>query len=282
MEAEVMTGGYLKFRFSGLCDFKEEHKMANIYYKSNKAQTLTRLLRRINQGDNPELLRKEAYQLLTNVGPEDIATAEQNLINDGYSAHTVQLLSATFMLIGITENQSDNPKSCLPANHLVRMVMAEHDLIRYFLADLNSLAEDIGDLNHLTNVGLEFRRLAHIVEHLVAMKEHIEREDDIIFPCLTKYGRISLCRAAHGDHIKITNEIDDLASLIVLFDTIGLEQFKTKLITTTCRLWEITQEHLYQEDFILYPIALGIINDAQIWEEMKAVCDEIGYCGIHP
>ncbi len=251
-------------------------------YKSNKAQTLTHLLRRINQGDNSELLRKEAYQLLTSVGLDDIATAEQNLINDGYSAHTVQLLSATFMLIGITENQSDNPQSQLPANHLVRMVMTEHDLIRCFLADLHSLVEEIGEMNRLTSVGLEFRKLAHIIEHLVAMKEHIEREDDIIFPYLTKYGRIRLCKAAHSDHIKITSKINDLASLMVLFDKISLEQFKTELIAITHRLWEITQEHLWQEDVLLYPIALRIINNDQLWEEMKAVCDDIGYCGIHP
>lgn len=254
--------------------------MANVY-KSNKAQTLTYLLRRINQGDNPELLRKEAHQLLTNVGPDDIATAEQNLINDGYSTHTVQLLSATFMLMGITEKQDDNPKSWLPANHLVRMVIVEHDLIQYFTADLNNLAEKIEDMNRLTSVGLELRRLAHIVEHLIAMKEHFEREDDIIFPYLTKYGRISLCRAARGDHIKIVTEIDNLTSLLILFDKINLEQFKAELITTTHRLCEIMREHLWQEDVILYPIALGIINNARIWEEMKAVCDEIGYCGVH-
>ena len=196
--------------------------MTNVY-KSNNAQTLTYLLRRINQGDNPELLRKEAHQLLTNVGPDDITTAEQNLINDGYSTHTVQLLSATFMLMGITEKQDDNPKSWLPANHLVRMVMTEHDLIQYFIADLNNLAEKIENTNRLTSVGLELRRLAHIVE-----------------------------------------------------------QFKAELITTTHRFCEIMQEHLWQEDVILYPIALGIINNARIWEEMKAVCDEIGYCGVHP
>lgn len=39
---------------------------------------LTCPLRRINQCTAQELLRNEVCQLLTNVGPDDIATAEQN------------------------------------------------------------------------------------------------------------------------------------------------------------------------------------------------------------
>ncbi len=89
--------------------------MANTY-QSSKAQTLTCFLKRINQCNNSELLRKEANQLLTNVCPSDIATAEQNLIDDGYSAQAVQLLSATFMLMGIPAEHSNDIKTKLPAN----------------------------------------------------------------------------------------------------------------------------------------------------------------------
>ena len=255
--------------------------MENTYESSNKAQTLTRLLKRISQGDDSEPLRKEANQILSNVQPKDIATAEQNLINDGYSVQAVQLLSAEFMLMRIPQEQSDDIKSRLPANHLLRMVIAEHDLIRCFLADLNDVAESIWYLNHLTNVSFEFCKLTHIIKHLNAMKEHIEREEDVIFPCLRKYGRISLCQAMQGDHIKIGTELDNLTSLIMLFDQVSFEQFKVGLITATQRLCAIMQEHLPQEDVILFPIALGIINDGKLWDKMKTICDEIGYCGVH-
>jgi len=69
--------------------------------------------------------------------------------------------------------------------------------------------------------------------------------------------------------------------LILSFNQISLEQFKAELITTSRRLQTIMQEHLSQEDCILYPIALRIINDTEVWEQMKALCDEIGYCGLH-
>ena len=254
--------------------------MANIY-ESSKAQAVTRLLRRIYKGEDPKLLCKEANQFITSVDPKDIAVAKQNLIDDGYSAQTVQQLSATFMLMGIPQEQSDNHKTWLAANHLLRMVMVEHDLIRCFLADLNDVVEAIQHLNYLTNVNSEFRKLAHIIEHLNAMKEHIEREEDVIFPCLRKRSWMSTYLAVQDEHVSIGTEIDNLVRLIVSFNKVGLEEFKVRLITATKCLSRITLEHLFKEDEILYPIALGIIDDDEVWERMKDVCDEIGYCGLH-
>jgi len=250
-------------------------------YENSKARTLARFLKRINAGDDPELLRKEANQLLTNVDPNDIATAEQKLINDGYSIQLVQLLSATFMLMGIPQKHCANPKTWLPNDHILRIVMVEHDLIRYFLADLNNVVRNIGQMNCLSDVSFEFRKLAHLIEHLNAAKEHIEREEGVIFPYMRKHGRISLCSAMHNDHTNITTGINKLIALTVSFGQLNLKQFKAALIIGTRRLQEMMMEHLSQEDTILFPIALVIIHDAEVWERMKAVCDQIGYCGVH-
>jgi DUF438 domain-containing protein len=249
--------------------------------QNGKAITLTRLLLRINDGEDPVLLRREAFQLLPRVSPDDIAAAEQSLIDNGYSRQLVQLLSAMFMVMAAPEEKSVRFRSSLPANHLLRIIMLEHDVLRYLLADLNDTVELIARQYELADVSSEFRGLAHIVEHLTAMKKHIEREDDVIFPWLGKYGRLGLCRAVQTDHAGVLKEIDNLAAAVVLFNKVRLDQFKRTLLTSTRRLTAMAAEHLTQEDEILYPIALRIIDDSEVWERMKAVCDEIGYCGIH-
>ena len=247
----------------------------------NKAETLTSFLKRINDGDNPELLRKEAHRLLINVNPDDIALAEQNLINDGYSTQLVQLLCATFMLIGIPEDHQNGLISGLPEDHILRIVLIEHDLIRYFLVDLGNTVDSISCREHLKDSSLEFRKLMHILQHMNGMKEHFERENDVIFPFLLKYGRINLCQAMLGDHINIKAELEEFVKLIFSFNSMSFEEFKTRLITITRKFLLSFREHLSQEDAILYPIALGMITKAEIWEKMKSVCDEIGYCGVH-
>ena len=249
--------------------------------ENNNALTLARFFKRINQGEDPKLLRKEAGRLVPKVKPVDITTAERNLIKDGYSPQTAHQLSATFMLMGIPEAQRDNPRTWLAANHILRTVLVEHDLTRCFLADLNDVVTAIAHLNRFTDKCTEFRKLAHIVRHLNAMKEHIEREDDVIFPCLIKYGWTMFCRTAQCQHVYIRTEIDNLVRLTVSFNSLSIEDFKTRLIIAARRLLPTMLEHLSQEDIILYPIALEVINDAKVWIKMKAICDEIGYCGTH-
>ena len=32
---------------------------------------------------------------------------------------------------------------------------------------------------------------------------------------------------------------------------------------------------------LLWPLALVVINDPAVWDVMKSLCEEIGYCGVH-
>ncbi|MHC4645309.1 MAG: DUF438 domain-containing protein [Planctomycetota bacterium] len=254
--------------------------MAN---KNRNAKTwaLAGLFKRINLGEDPKLLCNEASQLAKNVDPTDIAGAEQTLIDEGFSCRVVQQLSATFVLMGLHKSEHHNSASGLPDNHVLRKIMVEHDLARCLLADLNNLAETMWGLNGITDVSLEFRNLGHIIGHLSAMKEHIEREEDVIFPYLRKFGWTGLCRTAKTEHDRISMDIDNLIALTTSFNEIKFDDFKAWLGTIVRRLSPMMLEHVSYEDDLLWPVALVVIDDVQVWESIKALCDEIGYCGAH-
>ena len=254
--------------------------MAN-KHRSAKTWALAGLFKRINLGEDPKLLRNEAGQLAKNIETNDIAGAEQTLIDEGYSNRVVHQLSATFVLMGLHKGEDDNSGSRLPDKHILRKIMVEHDLVRCFLADLNNVSGDILGLNCLTDISSEFYNLSHIIAHLSVMKEHIEREEDIIFPYLRKYGWVGLCRAAQTENAKIIIDIGNLVALITSFNKIRFEDFKGWLITIVQRLSPIMLEHLSYEDDLFWPIALVVIDDVKVWEAIKALCDEIGYCGAH-
>ena len=250
--------------------------MANTHQNA-KIWALAGLLKRINLGEDLKLLRNEASQLAKNIDPIDIAGAEQTLINEGYPCRVVQQLSATFVLIGLHKRRQNNLESKLPDNHILRKMMAEHDLIRCYLADLNNVAVTIRCLNDLTDVSSEFRNLCHIVRQLCGIKEHIEREEYIIFPCLTQLGWMGLYQTAQTEHAKIRIDIDNLVGLITSFNEIRLEEFKALLIMIVQRLSTIILEHLSYEDDLLCPISLVVIDDDNVWKSIKALCDDIGY-----
>jgi DUF438 domain-containing protein len=250
-------------------------------HRNGKTWALAGFLKRINQGENPKLLRKEAKQLAKNVAPEDITAAEQALIDEGYPSQIAQQLSATFILLGLHNERGKNPGGALPNNHILQRIMVEHDLARCFLADLNEVLDDISNLNYLTDVSSEFRKLSHIVGHLSVIKEHIDREEDVIFSYLREHAGAGLCRIAQDDHAKIKIDTDNLVALIKSVNHVRFEDFKTWLVTIVRRLSPLLLEHLAYEDELFWPIALVIIDDLKTWEKMKTLCDEIGYCGSH-
>ena len=249
--------------------------------QDNKAEALSRLLRRINQGIDPKLLREEANQLISRVTPDDIVSAEERLVKDGYSATLAAQLAAAFVLMGVLEGHTLNIKKELPPNHVLRMVLAEHEMLRCFLADLQDVTELLCKAGAITNTCGEFMRLSHIVEHLNAMIEHIERDEDVIFPCLQQHGWTSLCRAAQSDHSYIKVAIDDLTRIVGGFQPAKTAEFRIRLNSITKYLCPTMAEHLFQEDNILFPIALEVIKEPDVWKRIKGVCDDIGYCGVH-
>ncbi|MHC4517114.1 MAG: DUF438 domain-containing protein, partial [Planctomycetota bacterium] len=171
-----------------------------------KTRRLFGLLKRIDRGDDLKSLCKDAGRLADNLAPNDIATAERRLLDSGYSPEVVQQLSATFVLMGLYNRQGETPSGCLPDDHVLRKVTVEHDLFRCFAAELKKVSDDIAGLKSLSDVSSEFRRLVHVVGHLSAVKEHLQREEDIIFPHLKKRGCVGVCRAAESDHAKIRTD----------------------------------------------------------------------------
>jgi DUF438 domain-containing protein len=261
--------------------FRQEELEMDKLPQEKKVEEISRLLRRINQGVDPKTLRTEANRLITSISAGDLASAEKRLVSDGYSKQLASQLSAAFVMMGILQSRNGEIRKKLPANHVLRMVLAEHEIMRCFLADLADVSEVIANMKNLKSTSAEFMKLSHIVEHLSATAEHIEREDDVIFPCLKKEGWTSLCLAAHGDHTYITIAIDDLIKLIASFNQSKIKEFKVKLNSITKYLCPTMTEHLFQEDNILYPIALEVVKDENVWKKIKAVCDDIGYCGVH-
>jgi len=249
--------------------------------RNAKTWALAGILKRINLGEDPRLLRNEAIQLSKNVNREDIAAAEQTLIAEGYSSQMVQRLSARFTLMALQKSKEGNSTGKLPDDHILRKIKVEHDLIGCYMTDLNKVVKTIQNLHCLTDVSSEFRNLAHILGHLSVVKEHIDREEDVIFPYLRKSGWAKLCQSALNEHGKIRIDIDNLLALMTSFNEIGFDDFRGWLITIVHRFSPMIREHLSYENELLYPISLFAIADASLWERMKALCDEIGYCGVY-
>ncbi len=250
---------------------------------SSHRKALAKLLQKINKSTNIDQLRQEAHDLFPRILPGELEQAQKDLIKSGYSEHLARHLSASFLLMGVCdENGAVDIRDCIPANHVLRLCIAEHDLLRCFLADLEDVNKEIQDSKQLTDISSPFRKLCHIIEHLDAIRQHFEREDDMIYPYLAKFGWTSLTQTSQGDHVYIKIAISDLVRLIASFDEKRLKDFKIRLNSISKYLIESLTDHLTQEECLIFPVAVEIIRDPNVWSQIKDLCDEMGYCPMHP
>jgi len=183
--------------------------------------------------------------------------------------------------MGVLEGREANLRERLPADHVLRIILAEHELTRCFLADLDSLVREIVAMERMTDTSMEFMRLSHVAEHLHAMLEHIEREDDVLFPALRRHGWSALAAAPGRAHERIRGHIDSLLRLLGTFRAERFDAFKQQLALLSQTLTQVILEHLHEEDNLLFPIALEVVKEPEAWQRIKRLCDEIGYCGVH-
>jgi hypothetical protein len=83
------------------------------------------------------------------------------------------------------------------------------------------------------------------------------------------------------EHTYIRIALTDLDRLVKGFGESEFDEFKIRLVRVTQFLSSAMQEHIFWEDHILYPIALEIAEDKRMWDRMKCICDELGYCALH-
>ena len=247
----------------------------------NLAEELKDFLIKISQTKDTKSLREQAYRLIDSITPHDFESAERKLQKSGISKQKIQQLSSAFIMMGLLEREKWDLRSQLPDYHILRKVMAEHEMIRCFLADLDDVALKIQQAVHLTPTINEFMRLSHIVEHLNSLEEHICREDDVLFPALREQGWESLFLQIENEHRYIQMAVNDLVKLTMAYDKIPFNSFKNRLLSTIRYLCPLLREHLFHEDRVVFPLAVSNIGDSAMWDRLRNICNEIDYCGIH-
>ena len=246
-----------------------------------RVSAVAELLRRIDNSDDIRLLAKDVFRIAGKVSPAELAAAGHNLLDEGYAPTIVTHLSAALVLMQRYEQQRSDRKDRSLDGHILQKITAEHAVFRCLAAELIEATAGWRATECLSDTTAEYRRLIHVVNHLSSMKEHFEREDDVILPYLRRCGWASLCSVAEHDHVQLHAQIDCLTSLLTETHALSPEDLRTTLVDCVGRFCSCLIEHLAFEDGLLWPMALVVIDDPAIWKAMKAVCEEIGYCGIH-
>ena len=172
-------------------------------------------------------------------------------------------------------------KKQLKPNHVIHTLMCEHEVILGYLCKLEELNTKIQKMNEYEPKE-ELKMLTHIAEHLIEAEAHHQREEDVLFPELEKRGMYGPPQVMRAEHIDLRRHKKALLKLAKQASKLDFNTFKKDLAEETNFITTALEEHIGKEDGILYPMALEVIKDKGVWDEMKADCDKIGYCCFTP
>lgn len=245
-----------------------------------KINQLTNLLKRLNSGEDPLKVKKEAQGFLASVEPSELSMAEQKLLDAGLKPEDLRhLCSAHLEMLG---DEVDQMKANLKPGHMIHTLISEHEFILNFLDELEKTNQAIQKMKISKEEMEEVKKLKHIAEHLVGAEPHHQREEEILFPAVESrgvYGPPQVMRMEHEDLRRYKKELKELVGNNNRDD---FDKFKKELDRISQFIVLTLRDHIFKENSILYPTALQVIPESEVWQGMKQEADKIGYCCFTP
>jgi DUF438 domain-containing protein len=237
---------------------------------------LTRIFERLDKGEDPLRVKADAKPFLETIPLSDLITTMQILTKKETLVKGVQRLFSDYTTL--IDDQTASIKANLPAGHVIKTLIDEHETFLCFLDDLDFVNQSIQRMDDYLPSREEYRRLNHIAEQLIGADLHHKREEDILFPELEKRGLNAPLAAIRKEHEEITRYKNRLLYLARNAADMDFPDFTVQLDEIICALVPMFREHILKVNNILFPIALSVIDDNDVWLRLKIDCDRVGYC----
>jgi DUF438 domain-containing protein len=240
---------------------------------------LSDFLKKVDSGIDPNLIRRADEDFFRQISPVEYAKCLELLFLAKVPIENIRSNHKKYTLL--VGDQLHKLWASLDHSHPLRRILAEHEIYYCILSDLEKISKNIQNLTIINSQMSEIRQLAHLIQDLAGIEQHSEYEQDIIYPELVKRGMLQLIRSMNTDNMYLKVSIGNLIRLLEATDQSSASDFKSKLKISANYLSTLIRNHLFIENYILYPFALEYIDNENVWEHIKNMCQEIGYCGIH-
>jgi DUF438 domain-containing protein len=240
---------------------------------------LTTVLKKLNEGVTEES-RREALNIVANIDPIELSVAEQRLIEQGMNPQDLRNLCDIHM--EVLSDELVKLKRKIEPGHMLDTLLIEHEKIKDFLTELESVNLQIQSLKSRNEKPDLFIKLGHLANNILDAEKHHKREEDILFPELEKRnitGPTRIMRMEHDDLRKRKRLLKETANKAEIMD---FNEYKAKVDELAKYIVFHLRDHIYKENYILYPTAIDALNDKELWAEMKCKSDKIGYCPFTP
>ncbi len=251
-------------------------KIAN---KIDKKQEIKDLIKQLKTEKDVSRLKEKAKDILKNVSPTDLGLIEQEIIEEGTTRKEMRKLCDVHLEV-MKESMGKQEMNLKPG-HPIHTLMEEHKMILDFIEKLKEIVKKIDVAKNFDKIHEELEILEHIAEHLVEADKHHQREEEVLFPMLEKFGVTEPPEIMREEHEELKPKKKELYKTAKECKKMSYLEFIRKVKELAEYLIKKLPDHIYKEDNILYPMAVQVIPEKK-WKEIKKKCDEIGYCCFTP
>ncbi len=237
------------------------------------------IIQRLHDGEDFEDVKRQFGELAERVTPEDIARAEQELVEEGMEIQEIQRLCEVHL--ALFKDNLDKQEAIAPEGHPVNTLMQEHNKLLLFADELRSNAAEMKSSEGFDSIEDNLKHLDHVVEHLKDSETHYLREENVLFPYLERHGIREPPKVMWMEHDQIRAIEKRIYALHDQKEDMDFKDFAEQLDEQSCALAEMLNNHFNKENNILFPASLQVIEESE-WTEIGREFDEIGYCCFTP
>jgi len=245
-----------------------------------KIEKLTEVLQKLNNDGVTEDLRKEALDIVSNISPIELSIAEQNLIEKGMNPQDLRHLCDIHM--EVLKGELDKIKTKIEPGHVLDTLIVEHDKILGFLTELEEINSKIQKLVSYDSSLEEFKALITVTDNILDAENHHQREEQVLFAEMEDREITGPTRIMRMEHDDLRAKKKFLKKTAEEVSELEFNEFKENVDETAKYIIFNLRDHIFKENYILYPTAIESIKGKEIWADMRRRCDEIGYCGFTP
>lgn len=245
-----------------------------------KIKELTTVLRELNEKGLTEELKGRGLALVRSISPLELSMAEQELVEDGVDPSELRHLCEIHMMI--LKGELEKLQNNISKGHVLYTLIEEHEMLLGFLKELEEVTNTILAMESYDKDREEFGKVTELICNILDAEPHHQREENVLFPELESLGITGPTRIMRLEHDTLRKKKRELKELSEAVSSLEFEEYKKQLKKLSNAICFELKDHIFKENYILYPTALESIESEDKWNIMKNRCDEMGYCSFTP
>lgn len=252
----------------------QQQKASEGLSKEQRLTALKEIIRELHDGGELGRLQEKFAQTVGDITPEEIASLEQTLVNEGLPESEIKKMCHLHAAL-FQEALDGREVPSMPAGHPVHTYREENYQAKGLIAEIREELHKIGEEPGETVWSFVVGQLRFLTQELAGIQIHYVRKENQLFPLLEQHNLAAPGKVMWEVHDDIRRQFRLAQELLAGTERIAARKALLDLVAAV-------DDMIQKEERILFPMALQVLSDND-WRRCRVGEEEIGYAfGVTP